>query len=96
MDNEEKEWFKKMSKRLREKTDKFIVADIVGGWTDIAGPMVGNANFYMATSINKPLVHALMKKLNEIWKKRVDILTKVAGDNIDAIIMYSDLGSENG
>lgn len=96
MDNEEKEWFKKMSKRLREKTDKFIVADIVGGWTDIAGPMVGNANFYMATAINKPLVHALMKKLNEIWKKRVDILTKVAGDNIDAIIMYSDLGSEKG
>ena len=96
MDDEEKKWFEKEASKLREKTDKFIVADIVGGWTDIAGPMMGNANFYMATVANKPLVHALMGKLNEVWKKRVDILTEVAGDNIDAIIMYSDLGGENG
>ena len=96
MDNEEKEWLKKMSKRLREETDKFIVADIVGGWTDIAGPMMGNVNFYMATAINKPVIHALMEKLNEVWKKRVDTLRKVAGDNIDAIIMYNDLGAEKG
>ena len=72
------------------------MADIVGGWTDIAGPMMGNANFYMAAVANKPIVHALMEKLNEVWKKRVDILTKVAGENIDAIIMYSDLGTERG
>ena len=96
MDEEEKEWYGKKAKELREGTDKFIVADIVGGWTDIAGPMMGNVNFYMATVANKPLVHALMEKLNEVWKKRVDILRKVAGDNIDAIIMYSDLGAEKG
>ena len=96
MDEEEKNWYGKVAKELREKTDKFIVADIVGGWTDIAGPMMGNVNFYMAIVANKPLVHALMEKLNEVWKKRVDILREVAGDNIDAIIMYSDLGTEKG
>ena len=96
MDDEEKEWYGRMAGKLRRETDKFIVADIVGGWTDIAGPMMGNANFYMATVANKPVVHALMEKLNEVWKRRVDILTKVAGKNIDAIIMYSDLGTERG
>jgi uroporphyrinogen decarboxylase len=96
MDDEEKEWYARMARKLRRETDKFIVADIVGGWTDIAGPMMGNANFYMATVANKPVVHALMEKLNEVWKKRVDILAKVAGENIDAIIMYSDLGTERG
>lgn len=96
MDDEEKEWYRKAAKELRNETDKFIVADIVGGWTDIAGPMLGNANFYMAIVANKPVVHALMEKLNDVWKKRVDILKEVAGDNIDAIIMYSDLGAEKG
>lgn len=96
MDDEEKEWYGRMAGKLRRETDKFIVADIVGGWTDIAGPMMGNANFYMATVANKPVVHALMEKLNEVWKKRVDILTKVAGENVDAIIMYNDLGTEKG
>lgn len=96
MDDEEREWFRKEAALLRDTTDKFVVADIVGGWTDIAGPLMGNANFYMAMVANKPLVHALMEKLNEVWKKRVDILAEVAGDNIDAIIMYSDLGGERG
>ncbi len=96
LDDDEVNWYKKRSKELREKTDKFIVADIVGGWTDIAGPMMGNANFYMAMVANKPLVHALMEKLNYVWKKRVDGLKEAAGDNIDAIIMYSDLGTEKG
>jgi uroporphyrinogen decarboxylase len=96
MDDEEKEWYGKGAKELREKTDKFIVADIIGGWTDIAGPLMGNANFYMAIVANKPVVHALMEKLNYVWKKRVEILKEVAGDNIDAIVMYSDLGTEKG
>ena len=96
MDDEEKEWYVRMARKLRRETDKFIVADIVGGWTDIAGPMMGNANFYMATVANKPVIHALMEKLSEVWKKRVDILAKVAGENIDAIIMYNDLGTEKG
>lgn len=92
MDEEEKEWYRKESKRLREETDKFIVADIVGGWTDIAGPLMGNAKFYKATVGDKPLVHALMKKLNRVWKERVRILNEVAGNNVDAVIMYNDLG----
>jgi uroporphyrinogen decarboxylase len=96
MDDEEKEWYRKGAKELREKTDKFVVADIIGGWTDIAGPLMGNANFYMAIVANKPVVHALMEKLNYVWKKRVEILKEVAGDNIDAIVMYSDLGTEKG
>jgi uroporphyrinogen decarboxylase len=96
MEDEEKEWYRKGAKELREKTDKFIVADIFGGWTDIAGPLMGNANFYMAIVANKPVVHALMEKLNYVWKKRVEILKEVAGDNIDAIVMYSDLGTEKG
>ena len=96
MDDEEAEWYGRMAEKLRRETDKFIVADIVGGWTDIAGPMMGNANFYMAMVANKPLVHALMGKLTRVWKRRLDILTRVAGANIDAIIMYSDLGTERG
>ena len=96
MDNEEKEWYKRTSAKLRRETDKFIVADIVGGWTDIAGPLMGNAKFYMDIVANKSLVHALMRKLNEVWKRRVDILREVAGDNIDAIIMYNDLGGNEG
>jgi uroporphyrinogen decarboxylase len=92
MDDEEKEWYGRMAKKFRAESDKFIVADIVGGWTDIAGPLMENANFYMSTVANKPVVHALMEKLNDVWKKRVDILHEVAGDNVDAVIMYNDLG----
>ncbi len=92
MDEEEKEWYRDESKKLREETDKFIVADIVGGWTDIAGPLMGNAKFYRDSVANKPVVHALLDKLNHVWKERVKILNEVAGHNIDAVIMYNDLG----
>lgn len=92
MSKEEKEWYQVESRKLRKETDKFIVADIVGGWTDIGGPLMGNAKFYKASVGDKPLVHALMEKLNHVWKERVKILHEVAGDNVDAVIMYNDLG----
>ena len=96
MSNEEKQWIKLNSERLRSETDKFIVTDIMGGWCDIAGPMLGNAKFYMDIIANKPMIHALFRKLNDVWMARIDALVESAGDNIDAVIMYNDLGGDTG
>jgi uroporphyrinogen decarboxylase len=93
MDPEERRWLRDHAARLRKETDKFIVADIVGGWCDIAGPMLGNAKFYMDIITNKPMIHALFEKLNDVWMKRIDALVETVGDNIDAVIIYNDLGS---
>jgi uroporphyrinogen decarboxylase len=94
MSEMEKGWIKENAPRLRRETDKFITTDIVGGWCDIAGPMLGNAKFYMDMISNKPMIHALFKKLNEVWMKWIDDLVESAGDSIDAVIMYNDLEHE--
>ena len=96
MSDEEKKWFKEKSESLRKSSDKFIVTDIVGGWCDIAGPMLGNAKFYMDIIANKPMIHALFRKLNDVWMARIDALVEAVGDNIDAVIMYNDLGGNTG
>jgi len=93
IEEEEKEWLKIHAEKLRKKTDKFITTDIVGGWCDIAGPMLGNAKFYMDIILNKSMIHALFEKLNYVWMKRIDALVETVGDNIDAVIMYNDLGT---
>jgi uroporphyrinogen decarboxylase len=93
MDDEEKKWLRESASRLRNETDKFIVGDIVGGWCDIVGPMLGNQKFYMDIITNKPMIHALFEKLNDVWMKRIDALVETVGDNIDAVIVYNDLGS---
>jgi uroporphyrinogen decarboxylase len=93
MSQQEKSWLQKNASELRANTDKFITTDIVGGWCDIAGPMLGNAKFYMDIISNKPMIHALFEKLNDVWMKRIDALVEAVGDAIDAVIMYNDLGS---
>jgi uroporphyrinogen decarboxylase len=93
MSEEEKIWIREHAERLRKDTDKFITTDIVGGWCDIAGPMLGNAKFYMDIISNKPMIHALFNKLNDVWMKRIDALVATVGANVDAVIMYNDLGS---
>jgi uroporphyrinogen decarboxylase len=93
MSEEEKSWLQRNAGELRAKTDKFITTDIVGGWCDIAGPMLGNAKFYMDIISNKPMIHALFETLNEVWMKRIDALVETVGDKIDAVIVYNDLGS---
>jgi uroporphyrinogen decarboxylase len=93
MNDEEKRWLSENAERLRRDTDKFIVADIVGGWCDIAGPMLGNAKFYMDIITNKSMIHALFEKLNDVWMKRIDTLVETVDNNIDAVIIYNDLGS---
>ncbi len=96
MSDEEKAWLKKNAEKLRKESDKFIVTDIVGGWCDIAGPMLGNEKFYMDIIMNKPMIHALFRKLNDVWMARIDALVETVGDKIDAVIMYNDLGSNMG
>jgi uroporphyrinogen decarboxylase len=96
MDEEEKEWLKNNAERARKETDKFIVADILGGWCDIAGPMLGNQKFYMDIISNKPMIHALFEKLNEVWMKRIDVFVETVGDSVDAVPVYNDLGCNMG
>jgi uroporphyrinogen decarboxylase len=96
MDEEEKKWFKEKAERARKETDKFIVADILGGWCDIAGPMLGNQKFYMDIITNEPMIHALFEKLNDVWMKRIDVFVETVGDNIDAVPVYNDLGCNMG
>lgn len=93
MDEEEKAWLKKNAQQMRENTDRFIVADIVGGWCDIAGPMLGNAKFYMDIIMNQSMIHALLEKLTDVWMRRIDALVETVDDNIDAVMIYNDLGS---
>ena len=72
MDEEEKQWLKINSAKLRNETDKFIVGEILGGWNDLAAPMLGNQKFYMDLILNPKMVHALFEKLNYVWMRRVD------------------------
>jgi uroporphyrinogen decarboxylase len=96
MDEEEKKWLKDNAEKARKETDKFIVADILGGWCDIAGPMLGNQKFYMDIISNEPMIHALFEKLNDVWMKRIDVFVETVGENIDAVPVYNDLGCNMG
>ena len=93
INGEEKEWLKIQSEKLRRSTDKFIVFDFDGGWVDIANFLIGTEKFYIDIISNKRMIHALMEKLNEIWKKNIDIIIAATGTNTDCIAMACDLGS---
>lgn len=89
-------YIKKTSTELRNKTDKFIVTETFGGWCDIAGPWLGNAKFYMDLVANPSMIHALFEKMTDVWIKKFDQLWAAAGDNVDAVPVYNDLGSNMG
>lgn len=96
MDAAEVAYIKKKAARMRRETDRFIVAEIFGGWNDIAGPWLGHEKFYMDIIANTSMMHALFEKMTEVWIRKIDQLVEAVGDNIDAVPMYNDLGSNMG
>ncbi len=96
VDSAEISYISEKAARMRKETSRFIITEIFGGWTDIAGPWLGHEKFYMDIITNASMMHALFEKMTDVWVKRIDKLVEVVGDNVDAVPVYNDLGSNMG
>lgn len=92
------EGLREKAKRLRDETKFAIVADapalgmFESGWVTLRGA----EQYFMDLVLNKPFIHALMKKLTDIHIQLFKNYLDAIGDQIDVIVAGDDLGSENG
>jgi uroporphyrinogen decarboxylase len=93
---EELSYIEHKAKHMRNQSDKFIVTETFGGWCDIAGPWLSNQKLYIDIITNKSMLHALFEKMTDVWMKKIDQLVEVVGNNVDAIPVYNDMGSNMG
>ena len=96
MDKAEVAYVSDKAALMRQETDRFIITEIFGGWNDIAGPWLGHEKFYIDIIANTSMIHALFEKMTDVWMRKIDQLVEAAGDNVDAVPMYNDLGSNMG
>ena len=96
MDEAETAYISKKAARMRKETERFVVTEIFGGWNDLAGPWLGHEKFYMDIIANTSMMHALFERMTEVWMRKIDQLVEAAGDNVDAVPVYNDLGSNMG
>jgi len=56
----------------------------------------GFERFFMDLAVNKDLVHAIMRKLHEVYLRRIDQFLDAFGDALDIVFLTDDLGTQQG
>ena len=88
------QWREK-AKRIRQETDKALVARMPPGIFTLAQFMRGFEGWMMDLLLNREFSDALHEKLTEIWIATVEGVLEAVGDNIDIAMFGDDYGLQN-
>ena len=88
------QWREK-SKRLRQESDKALIARAMSGIFTQAQYMRGLEAWMMDLVMNRPFSDALHAKLCDLWIETVGGIIEAVGDNIDIIQFGDDFGLQN-
>lgn len=91
------EGLREEAKRLREKTNYAIIADMPGwGIFESAWVSLRGSQFLMDVLINKPFAKRLVEILTDLNIQLYSNYLKSVGDLIDVVMVMDDLGGEQG
>lgn len=84
------------AKRLYDSTDRAVVALWRLHFLQSGLMLRGFEQFYMDLLANEPLVHALFRRLLDIYLERTGRFLEVMKDSFDIIFITDDLGTQGG
>ena len=87
--------WREKGKRLRQESDKALVARVVPGIFTLAQFMRGFEGWLMDLLINRGFSEAFHAKLCEIWIETVGGIAEALGENVDIIMFGDDFGFQN-
>ena len=88
------EWREKSAK-LRQETDRALVARMPPGIVTLAQFQRGFEGWALDLGLNRKFSDALHEKLAEIWIETVDGMIGALGDNVDILMFGDDFGLQN-
>ena len=88
------QWREK-GKKLRQESDKALVARVVPGIFTLAQFMRGFEGWLMDLILNRGFSEAFHDKLCEIWIETVSGIVEALGENVDIVMFGDDFGFQN-
>lgn len=88
------EW-REIGKRLRQESDRALVARVVPGVITLAQYMRGFEGWMTDLIVNRAFSDAFHARLCDIWIESVGIIIEALGNNVDVIMFGEDLGLQN-
>lgn len=87
--------WREKGKKLRQESDKALVARVVPGIFTLAQFLRGFEGWLMDLIIHREFSEAFHAKLCEIWIETVSGIAEALGDNVDVIMFGDDFGFQN-
>jgi uroporphyrinogen decarboxylase len=84
------------AKKLRESTDRAIIAINGGSIFEMGQMFFRNDNWYMALAAEPDLIHRWLDKIVEIYMKRIGMFMDAVGPYIDIYLHGDDYGMQTG
>ncbi|RME42176.1 MAG: hypothetical protein D6791_18380 [Chloroflexi bacterium] len=94
--DEELVWARDFAQRLRQSTDKAIVADYFGTFLEHAQGIVGWDTIYMAMLRKPKLAHHFFERLRHELVTGIKRYLQAVGEYIDVFMFADDLGHQRG
>ena len=82
------------AKKQYEATDRAVVALWRLHYLQSGQLMRGYEQFFVDLMVDKPMAHALLRKLHDVYLDRVDRFLAAMGDCVDIIFLTDDLGTQ--
>ena len=87
--------WREKARRLRQESDKALVARVMPGIVTYAQFLRGFENWAVDLVLNPEFSKGLHEKLAETWIEAVSLVIEAVEDNVDVIMFGEDLGIQN-
>ena len=87
--------WREKARRLRQESDKALVARVMPGIVTYAQFLRGFENWAVDLVLNPEFSKGLHEKLAETWIEAVSLVVEAVEDNVDVIMFGEDLGIQN-
>jgi uroporphyrinogen decarboxylase len=82
------------AKKQHASTSRAVVALWRLHYLQAGQLMRGYEQFFVDLMVDKPLAHALLEKLHQVYMKRVEAFLAAFGESIDVVFLTDDLGTQ--
>lgn len=84
------------ARRLRERTDRFIIASVRGPLLEGGQHLFGMEGFSVLLATEPKRAHHFLDNLTEFYLKRVEFTLSAIGPYIDMVVCFDDFGMQTG
>jgi len=84
------------ARRLRERTDRFVIASVRGPLLEGGQHLFGMEGFSVLLAAEPELAHRFLDTLTEFYLQRIEFTLSAIGPYIDMVICFDDFGMQTG